>query len=462
MSWKKYSIGDFLIRSKQAVKIQPQENYSLVTIRMYHKGVVKRSEVKGSSIKSPALYKIKSGQFILSGIDARNGAFGIVPEELTDAVVTNDFWTHSIDTSIIDIDFFYWFTTTSKFYEACIKASEGTTNRQRLQADKFYSFDVWLPSIAEQKSWANKITIINAKCDVLNQELNQQQSYLGLLRQTILQEAVQGKLTKQNPADEPASELLKRIKAEKQKLTKEGKLKKEKELPPITDDEIPFALPEGWVWCRLGELILKSEAGKSLVCERREAIHPEWGIIKVSAMSWGKFDEKENKVLPTNVSPTLEYKINEGDYLISRANTEELIGKSVIVGDLNSNLLLSDKSIRLVFSEQVSKSYLKFYNDTNFAREYYKRVASGTSDSMKNITREQMYHLPIPLPSYPIQNHIVEKVESFFHHITQLEQQVTTSQTQARQLLQAVLAEAFEAKEKVYEVNEELSLAAEK
>ena len=78
------------------------------------------------------------------------------------------------------------------------------------------------------------------------EECNQQQIYLQLLRQTILQEAVQGKLTKQDPTDEPATELLKRIKAEKEKLIKAGKLKKEKELPPITEDEIPFELPEGW------------------------------------------------------------------------------------------------------------------------------------------------------------------------------------------------------------------------
>ena len=94
-----------------------------------------------------------------------------------------------------------------------------------------------------------RLEVINKR---LLTELDQQQTYLQLLRQTILQEAVQGKLTKQDPTDEPATELLKRIKAEKEKLIKAGKLKKEKELPAITEDEIPFELPEGWVWCRLG------------------------------------------------------------------------------------------------------------------------------------------------------------------------------------------------------------------
>lgn len=79
------------------------------------------------------------------------------------------------------------------------------------------------------------------------------------VKQAILQQAIQGKLTedwrKQNPNIEPASELLKRIKAEKEKLIKEKKLRKERPLPPITQEEIPFELPDDWVWCRLGEII---------------------------------------------------------------------------------------------------------------------------------------------------------------------------------------------------------------
>ncbi|MGI6153575.1 MAG: restriction endonuclease subunit S, partial [Christensenellaceae bacterium] len=74
------------------------------------------------------------------------------------------------------------------------------------------------------------------------------------LRQSILQVAVQGKLVPQNLHDEPASELLERIRAEKSKLIKEGKIKKEKPLPLVTEDEVPYDLPEGWVWCRLGDL----------------------------------------------------------------------------------------------------------------------------------------------------------------------------------------------------------------
>jgi len=79
------------------------------------------------------------------------------------------------------------------------------------------------------------------------------------LRQSILQAAVQGKLVPQDIHDEPASVLLERIRAEKARLVKEGKIKKEKPLLPIVEDEIPYDLPEGWIWCRLGELIQIAE-----------------------------------------------------------------------------------------------------------------------------------------------------------------------------------------------------------
>jgi type I restriction enzyme S subunit len=90
MSWGKVRLGDILTRRKDSIKVSPSEEYKLVTIRLYHKGVVLRSIVKGSEIKSP-MSSIRSGDFILSGIDARNGAFGIVPEEMDGAIVTNDF-----------------------------------------------------------------------------------------------------------------------------------------------------------------------------------------------------------------------------------------------------------------------------------------------------------------------------------------------------------------------------------
>lgn len=166
------------------------------------------------------------------------------------------------------------------------------------------------------------------------------------LKQTILQLAVMGKLVPQDPNDEPASELLKRIAAEKEQLIKEKKIKKQKPLPEITAEEKPFELPEGWDWCRLDEPALHSEAGWSPKCHGTAREGDKWGVLKVSAVTWGKFNSEENKELPGHLEPRPEYEVQENDFLISRANTAELVARSVVVpADAEKKLMMSDKII---------------------------------------------------------------------------------------------------------------------
>lgn len=125
-------IGDFLLRIRRPINLIASKKYKLVTIKMNHKGVVLREEKLASNIKSK-MYKVNEGDFILSGIDARNGAFGIVPKELDGAIVTNDFWYFDIDEDVVDKHFFLELTTTQWFDEICRKGSDGTTQRIRLQ-----------------------------------------------------------------------------------------------------------------------------------------------------------------------------------------------------------------------------------------------------------------------------------------------------------------------------------------
>lgn len=458
MSWREYRLGDFLKRRKDPVKIQPTGQYTLVTIRMYHKGIVKRADVAGGSIKSPTMYRVSSGQFILSGIDARNGAFGIVPEELNGGVVTNDFWTHDIDTTIIDAAYFYWFTTTPQFYNACIKASEGTTNRQRLQADKFYQFKVPLPSLPEQRKWVKQFKTIEEKYQSLMLELSQQQTYLQRLRQTILQEAVQGKLTHRLPTDEPASLLLQRIKAEKAKLVKEGKLKKEKELPPVREDEVPFALPEGWVWCRLGEICTKIGSGST----------PKGG--KEVYVSLGvKFIRSQNVynegLVFDNVAFIDEavHKKMEGTKVISSDLllniTGGSIGRCALVRDDFDEANVNQHVTIIRTVSRLERQYIHQLIISPYFQDYI--MATQTGGNREGLAKKNMELMLIPLPPLAEQKRIVIEVQQLNQKLDQLQIQVQQSRQHAQQLLQAVLKEAFTTKGKVYQMNETISLVAE-
>ena len=258
------------------------------------------------------------------------------------------------------------------------------------------------------------------------------------LEQTLLQLAVRGLLVPQDPTDEPASALLQKIRAEKDRLIATGQIKKGKPLPPITDEEKPFELPVGWEWVRMGAVVNESEAGWSPTCigsPRRQGL---WGVLKVSAVSWGEFDANANKELPSDLVPRPEYEVRDGDFLLSRANTAELVARSVVVEQAEPKLMLSDKIIRLAVSSQMNRSFLNMANNASYAREHYAVNASGTSSSMKNVSREVVLALPVPLPPLAEQSRIVTRVTALRRLCADLRQRLAE-----RQSVQARLAEAL-------------------
>ncbi|MEA3277243.1 MAG: restriction endonuclease subunit S [Pseudomonadota bacterium] len=262
------------------------------------------------------------------------------------------------------------------------------------------------------------------------------------LRQTILQLAVQGRLVPQDPNDEPASVLLEKIRAEKERLVAEGKIKKEKPLSPVGLVELPFDLPESWQRTRFGAVYLDSAAGWSLRAENRPASDGEWGVLKVSAVSWGEFRSFENKALPTSLAPRPQYEVMQGDFLLSRANTADLVARSVVVGTTPSRLMMSDKIIRLhLDSSLVDIRYLNLFNNSSFARAYYAKEAGGTSSSMKNVSRKQIALLPVALPPRPEQSRIVARVEQLTVLCDELETKIEANQGTAQHFAETVVAE---------------------
>ncbi len=260
------------------------------------------------------------------------------------------------------------------------------------------------------------------------------------LEQTILQLAVRGLLVPQDPTDEPASQLLKTIRREKDCLILAGKIKRDKPLPPIAEEEQPFEVPKGWEWARTGDLVKASEAGWSPTCLGSPRTNGKWGVLKVSAVSWGSFDSEANKELPADLVPRPEYEVKDGDFLLSRANTEELVARSVVVKVAPSKLMLSDRIIRLDVSSWVNREFLNFCNNARHARIHYIANASGTSSSMKNVSREVVLTVPIPLPPLPEQSRIVARVEALRQLCADLRQRLAHSQTVQAQLAEALVA----------------------
>lgn len=141
-SWPKVKLGEVLRRSQETAEIKPGSECREVTVRLWGKGVVQRGLVSGSEISSSLRFAARAGQLILSRIDARNGAIGIVPPALDGAVVTNDFPVFDIDSGRIEPTFLGWLSKTPDFVELCKRASEGTTNRVRLQEARFLALEI--------------------------------------------------------------------------------------------------------------------------------------------------------------------------------------------------------------------------------------------------------------------------------------------------------------------------------
>ncbi len=195
----------------------------------------------------------------------------------------------------------------------------------------------------------------------------------------------------------------------------------------------------------LGELLLGIEAGKSIQTSERLASEHEIGVLKVSAVSWTEFRAKEAKAIDGNYTPDDRHFVKQGDVLISRANTVELVGAVVRVERDYPNRLLSDKTLRLVLDEnRVHSNYLIHVLRMPEAREHIEGNATGTSDSMRNISQDTIRAVPVPLPTMEEQIRIANRLNEAESVSKTLNQAIQDQLSEIELLPARLLAQAFE------------------
>jgi type I restriction enzyme S subunit len=150
-NWPKVRLGELLTRIKDEIDVQDEQTYSRLTIRMNGNGIVLRDSVPGHDIGTKKQFFARVGQLVLSKIDARNGAFGILPSECDNAIITGNFWAFDADKKRLLPTYFDYLTKTPLFVEFCVRASEGTTNRLYLQEDQFLAQEIMLPPLEDQR-----------------------------------------------------------------------------------------------------------------------------------------------------------------------------------------------------------------------------------------------------------------------------------------------------------------------
>lgn len=443
--WKKVKIGDFL--TEREGRYKPDDSKISKYKRLDKIDFSGTIHISDKPTKTDMII-VHPGDLVISGINVAKGAVAVYQGN-EPVCATIHYSSYTFDSLKVDLDYFKYFVKSPAFITALQKQVKGGIKTE-IKPKHLLPLEISIPDLQTQQEIVKEISLQLQKTEQLSIEIESQKNYIKQLRQNILQDAIEGKLTadwrKQNPVqkgnpDYDAEALFEQIQKER------SIEKKQKVLSPITDEEKPFEIPEGWKWVRLGEISISSMAGKSFACEGRTVTANEWGIIKTSAITSGIFIEKENKFYSETKPNDIFTKINIGDFLFCRASgSKGLAGKSCIVEKINSNLLLSDKSIRIELYPDIKTYYINTLNNSSYGENYRVSLGTNKSTTMNNLTREQILNFVIPLPPLAEQNEIVARIEAKLQTITALKKQIAEREQLAKRLMQSILKEAFEEK----------------
>lgn len=272
-----------------------------------------------------------------------------------------------------------------------------------------------LPPLAEQKRIVAKLEEILPLIDRYEAAWNKLEEFNkrfpGDMQKSILQLAIQGKLVEQRPEEGTGEELFQQIQAEKQALIKAGKIKKEKPLPEIAEDEIPFDIPDSWRWVTFGEI--SNILGTGLVRSSNEQyIHAQYYYFKMNNI--GNFDGQchfENmNMIHASEEEFQRYKIEQSDFLFNTRNSRELVGKTAVVPAINLPIILNNNILKIRFFGGILPEYINCFFNSPLGRMQITKFITNTTN-VAAIYQRQLITLLIPLPPLAEQKRIVAKLE---------------------------------------------------
>ena len=392
--WERVKLCEVVLRSRNAIELKPDTVYKQITVRIKHKGVKLRTEALGASIGTTRQYIATPNQFIISSIDARNGAMGLVPHSLDGAIVTNDFWLFDLDLKKLDSEWLDFYTSTSSFVEMCLAASEGTTNRVRLQPSLFLAIEIPLPPLAEQRRIVARVKGLLEKVAEAQRLREVSEEHANLLPIRIL-----ANLLEPHPS---------------------------------------------WVKATLDSVSISMDSGWSPQCDQRAASDEEWGVLRTTSVQWQEFRSHENKRLPTTFTPRPELSAMSGDVLVTRAGPRKRVGVVATVQYDYPMLMISDKLIRIrPDKSKILPDYLCLSLSSPLSQEYLVSRKTGLADAQVNISQKILTQTPIAYPSLSSQRAIVQTFLAYQQRQARLKSLQAQTQAELDALPSAILARAF-------------------
>lgn len=294
----------------------------------------------------------------------------------------------------------------TEIYRSRIRNLSKGVNINNVKSEYITEAELPLPPREEQERIVEHIESLFARLDEARQKAEAVRDSVALRRAAILHKAFTGELT--------------------------AKWREEQRISKESWEEKDFA-----------HIITNIEAGKNIRCEERPPHENEVGIIKVSAVTWGFFNEMESKTCPDASLYNENIQIKRGDFLFSRANTIQLVGNCVIVENITKKLMLSDKILRFSIDRCTLKNYLLFFSMSEQYRRQIENAASGNQDGMRNISQKKLLGLTIPLPTLPEQREIVRILDDLLGREQRIREAADAVVAHIERMKKAILARAF-------------------
>ena len=334
------------------------------------------------------------GDIVFSKIDARSGAIGMLPPEIGKAVITPEFPVFTADPARLDSAFVKLVLRTGGFIAALRRKASGTSGRKRITPEAFQDLRIPLPPLPEQQAIVAAWSAALDRAAALEREAAETEAKAA--------EAFEVALGFAPPTPLPDRPVFVANFKDIDRWSHDGILRR------IVDGGTTHTSP--WPMVKLGDVIADLENGWSPNCLGRMAEPEEWGVLKLGAVSFGTFNETENKALPKHLKPRPYLEVKTGQILISRANVTRLVGAITLIGETRDKLMLCDKIFRVVPMDPapIDPVFLTEVLRLSDLRRQIESKVTGTSPTMKNISKPALLGLTFPLPPLPEQQKMVQ------------------------------------------------------
>lgn len=438
----KYFFSDILKQYRIPHSVQDDKVYKQVTISKTNKVSFRRNET-GSKIGRKRQFIVDLNQFPSTLMFTRqgvaSGAIGLAPEEINQAIATENMPMFEVLTTKVLPDYLLYYLKSDVFKQHIAKLVPLGTAQKSIHERDLLKTEIYIPTLSKQKEIVEKLELFTKLTNSMKFEVESQQIQLSKLRNSILNDAIKGKLVQQCKNDDSTNSLLKDIKSEKELLIKEKKIKKEVPFPQINDDEKPFELPNNWHWVRAGD-ITTIKGGKRLPAGAKFSENPTNNIyIRVSDM--------KNYTISTNdlryINDELHKKISS--YIIKKEDlyitiVGSTIGKVGKVPDELDGANLTENAARII-PHKVNKDYLLFVLTSSTIQNQLLDMTNQVGQPKLALSR--LKSTIVPLPPLEEQNRIVDKVKHLMTLCDELEVNLQLSKQKSESLIKTVLQEAF-------------------